>query len=104
MEVYVDMGCWTCHVFSGAEGATPGEPNSIGPNLDDVAAMYDAEFIRDSITDPSAYIEKGASGSIGGDEEYGTPMPAFGPEANEPRKLGEQDLADLVAFIESSGS
>jgi hypothetical protein len=99
-QVYVDMGCFSCHVFTPAEDAIPSEANSVGPNLDEVAERYDADFIRESIIDPQAYIEKGASGTIGGDEEYGTPMPTFGPDADsESRRLGEQELADLVAFI-----
>jgi cytochrome c551/c552 len=101
LAVYAEMGCWTCHEFSAATAAIPGDARSVGPNLDEVARLYDADFIRESITDPGAYIEKGASGSIEGDEEYGTPMPAFGPDAAEPRTLTEAQLADLVAFIVS---
>ena len=75
-----------------------------GPNLDGVAKRYPAEFVLESITNPSAYIEKGSGGTIGGSEEYRTPMPPSGPSAPDAENLmTEQELADLVAFIESSG-
>lgn len=76
---------------------------NIGPRLDVVGRTYDAAFIRRSLIDPSAYVEKGESGSIGGTVEYRTRMPTFGPEQDPPRYMSEQQLADLVAFIVASG-
>ena len=63
-----------------------------------------AEFILESITNPSAYIEKCSRGTIGGSEAYRIEMPPSGPNAeNAENLMTEQELADLIAFIESSG-
>jgi mono/diheme cytochrome c family protein len=96
-EIYLSKGCFNCHTFEAADAP---RDRRVGPDLDLVAQMYDGAFIRDSIINPQAYIEKGQSGSIGGDREYPSPMPAWGPGKNPPRDLTEQQLADLVAFIE----
>jgi mono/diheme cytochrome c family protein len=93
-QVFLESGCGGCHTFEAA-GAT----RNVGPNLDEVAAMYDADFIRESIVDPQAFVEKGSAGSIGGETEYGTEMPAYGPDEEPPQQLSEQELADLVAFL-----
>jgi cytochrome c oxidase subunit II len=46
--------CGTCHTL--AEAGTQGE---VGPNLDDALQGQDADFIRESIVDPSAVIASG---------------------------------------------
>ena len=93
-DLYMNLGCGACHTYSAA-----GSTRNVGPNLDRAAEMYDAAFMRESLVDPKAFIEKGASGSIGGTEPYRTRMPAYGPDENPPQRLSEQDLADLVAFL-----
>ncbi len=93
-QVFLEGGCGGCHTFEAA-----GSTRNVGPNLDEVAAEYDAAFIRESIVDPQAFIEKGSGGSIGGETEYGTEMPAYGPDETPPQQLSEQELADLVAFL-----
>lgn len=94
------QGCVNCHTFSAA-----GSTRNVGPNLDEAARLYTAEFILESITNPSAYVEKGSGGSIGGSKEYRVPMPASGPDApNAENVMTEEELADLVAFIESAGN
>jgi len=96
-QVFTTQGCVHCHTFAAA-----GSIRNAGPNLDEVAKRYPAEFILESITNPSAYIEKGSGGTIGGSEEYRVPMPPSGPDApNAENQITEQELADLVAFIES---
>lgn len=98
-RLFAEQGCVHCHTFAAA-----GSIRNAGPNLDEVAKRYPAEFILESITDPSAYVEKGSGGGIGGSEEYGVSMPPFGPDApNAENLITEQELADVVAFIESSG-
>lgn len=93
-EIYLAAGCGGCHTFEAA-----GTTRNVGPNLDDAVAMYDTEFITESIVDPQAYIETGSAGEIGGEDEYGTEMPAYGPDEDPPQDLTEQELADLVAFL-----
>jgi mono/diheme cytochrome c family protein len=97
-EIFLASGCGACHTFTAA-----GTSRNVGPNLDEAAKMYPAEFMRESIVDPKAFIEKGTSGSIGGDQEYGTAMPAYGPEELAQQKLSEQQIADLVAFLTTGG-
>jgi len=88
--VFTANGCASCHTFKPA-GAT----GSVGPDLD-TAPAQDAKadnnmalpaFIKQSITDPDAYIAKGYSKGI---------MPTtFGSS------LSSTQLNDLVAFIVS---
>ncbi len=96
-KVFLTSGCGGCHTFTAA-----GSTRNAGPNLDLVAKKYDAAFIRTSIVDPEAFREKGSQGKIGGTRSYGS-MPAYGPQELSPQQLTEQQLRDLVAFIESGG-
>ena len=97
-EIFLTRGCKNCHAFTPA-----GTTDYTGPNLDLVVRRYDAEFIRESLVNPDAYIEKGSGGSIGGDREYRVPMPNYGPQAeNSENQLTEQQLADLLAFLLTS--
>jgi mono/diheme cytochrome c family protein len=96
-EVFLTAGCGTCHTFKAA-GSTKG----VGPNLDLVVDTYDDAFVKKSIEDPAAYIEKVGPepGSIGGDQPYHATMPSFGSNADTPgQQLDQQELADLVAFL-----
>ena len=96
-EVFLTAGCGTCHTFKAA-----GTTQTIGPNLDLVVDTYDEAFIKRSIEDPAAFLEKVGPepGSIGGDQPYHATMPSFGAEADTPdQQLEEQELADLVAFL-----
>lgn len=98
-QLFAEQGCASCHTLAKA-----GSVRNVGPNLDEVARRYSAKFILQSITDPSAYIEKGSGGTIGGNEKYRVPMPPSGPNAlNAENVMTEQELADVVAFIESGG-
>jgi mono/diheme cytochrome c family protein len=97
-EVYLASGCGGCHTFAAA-----GSSRNVGPNLDEAARRYDAAFLRESVVEPEAFIEKGESGAIGGDREYATDMPAYGPEEEPPNRLTEQEVADLVAFLIEGG-
>ena len=98
-ELYLNLGCGSCHTYSAA-----GSKRNVGPNLDEVAKKYDAAFIRESIVNPDAFIEKGEAGSIGGTRRYSARMPAYGPDEDYPQELSEQELADLVAFLTQPGN
>jgi mono/diheme cytochrome c family protein len=75
--------CSSCHTLAEA-GAT----GQVGPNLDDVLKGKDAAFVHQSIVDPNAVIAPGFSAGI---------MPAtYGSQ------LSEQQIADLVAFLEQA--
>jgi cytochrome c551/c552 len=86
--VFAANGCGSCHTFAPANSN-----GTIGPDLDKAPAsdakadhnMALAAFIKESITDPEAYIAKGFSKGL---------MPAtFG------KSLSTKQLNDLVAFI-----
>ena len=86
--VFDSSGCGSCHTFQPA-----GSSGTIGPNLDTGPAesakadhnMALPAFIKESITDPDAYIAKGFSKGL---------MPkTFGSS------LSKTQLNDLVAFI-----
>jgi mono/diheme cytochrome c family protein len=72
--------CTTCHTFEAA-----GSTQTLGPNLDEVLADKDADFILESIVNPDAEITEGYPDNLM-PEDYG-------------EKLSEQQLADLVAFL-----
>jgi mono/diheme cytochrome c family protein len=75
--------CASCHTLAEANAT-----GTVGPNLDDVLKGKDAAFIHESIVDPDAEIASGFTAGI---------MPAvYGDQ------LDEQQLADLVAFLEQS--
>jgi cytochrome c551/c552 len=91
--VFASNGCGSCHTLSAA-GAT----GTIGPDLDKAVSgdaqkdnMPLAAFIKESITDPTAYTASGGP--------WSTPMPTtFGSS------LSPTQIDDLVALIESSQS
>jgi mono/diheme cytochrome c family protein len=81
--VFASAGCASCHTFKAA-GAT----GTVGPNLDEVLADKDAEFVRQSILDPNAEIAKGYQPGI---------MPTTFKD-----QLSDEQVNDLVAFLTQS--
>jgi mono/diheme cytochrome c family protein len=84
-KVFADQGCGGCHTFKPA-----GSTKTIGPDLDKLAdyankagASSTADFARESIQNPSAYVEKG----------YSNIMPDFG------KTLTPKQISDLVAYL-----
>jgi len=53
-QVFAASGCASCHTLSDA-----GASGTIGPDLDKVLATRDDAFIKESIVDPGAFVEKG---------------------------------------------
>ena len=77
--------CGSCHTLAEANAA-----GTVGPDLDEVLKGKDAAFIHESIVDPEAEIAPGFTGGI---------MPAvYGDQ------LDDQQLADLVAFLQQATS
>ena len=91
--IFAANGCASCHTFKPANAT-----GTIGPNLDTAPAsdakadknMDLAAFVKESITDPDAYIAKGYNKGI---------MPSTFDES-----LSSKQLNDLVAFIVSGNS
>lgn len=86
-SIFAEQGCGSCHTFAAA-----GTNGTTGPNLDealqrdaDRAGKPLAEFVRESIVAPDAFIAPGFKPGV---------MPkTFGGS------LSEEQLADLVAFV-----
>ena len=82
-EVFASAGCAGCHTFKAA-----GSNATIGPDLDTALQGKDAAFVLESIVDPNAEIASGFQANI---------MPTTFDES-----LSDQQLADLVAFLQPS--
>ncbi len=85
-QVFTQNGCGSCHKFGPA-----GSSGTTGPDLDQLPMLAEnagedlAEFTRESIENPDAYVEEGY------------------PEGLMPTAdLEDQELADLVAFLTQS--
>jgi cytochrome c2 len=81
--LFKSNGCGGCHKFTPA-----GTNGTVGPDLDKLSQYAqqanqgsEADFIHESIANPSSYIQPGYSNS----------MPNFG--------LSDKQIADLVAFL-----
>ncbi len=75
--------CASCHTLAEANAS-----GTVGPDLDQVLKGKDAAFIHESIVDPDAEVASGFTAGV---------MPAvYGDQ------LDDQQLADLVAFLEQS--
>ena len=84
-KLFAAQGCGGCHTFKPA-----GSTKTTGPDLDKLAqyaknagANSTADFARESITDPGAYVEKG----------YQDIMPTTFA------KLSPKQISDLVAYL-----
>jgi mono/diheme cytochrome c family protein len=83
-QVFAASGCGSCHTFGPA-----GSTGKVGPNLEQLPQLAEKanqgtleEFVRTSLTNPNAYVEKGFQPGV---------MPTFNGS--------EQELANLVAFL-----
>ena len=82
-QVFAANQCANCHTLQAA-GATA----TIGPNLDETLQGKDAAYIREAIVNPSAQIAEGFQDGLM-PKDYG-------------EKLSEEELANLVAFLEQA--
>ena len=88
-EAFESNGCGSCHTFKPA-GAT----GTVGPDLDKLPMFAQAagkpleDFIRESIVDPNAYVEKGFPKGV---------MPPF-------NTLDDATIDALVKFLSSAES
>jgi mono/diheme cytochrome c family protein len=86
--LFKSQGCGGCHTFKPA-----GTNANIGPDLDKLPEYAKTakrplqEFTRESIANPSAYVEKG----------YQPTMPDFG------QTLSAKQISDLVAYLTRQG-
>lgn len=83
--LFASQGCSSCHTLKAA-GAT----GTIGPDLDKYLKGKPASFIKTSIVNPNAYVEKG--------------FPANTMPANFGSTLQPSQIDSLVAFLVASTS
>jgi len=81
--VFAGNGCGSCHTLKEA-----GAAGKIGPDLDEGLEDEDADFIKESITDPNAEIADGY-------------QPNVMPQTYD-SQLTSQQLNDLVAYLQAS--
>jgi len=82
--VFADNGCGSCHTFKAASST-----GAVGPDLDEALKGKSADFIHESIVDPNKEVASGFSPNI---------MPP-----TYATQLDSKQLADLVAFLQTSG-
>lgn len=86
LEVVQRTGCFACHAIPGA----PEPPTPVGPDLSDIGARKDADYIRRSILEPNADIaEECPAGPC--------PSPSIMPPAGA--VLSQEELDLLVAYL-----
>jgi mono/diheme cytochrome c family protein len=89
-QIFTAAGCAGCHTFQPA-----GSNGTIGPNLDDLAAAAGErepgksaeEYIRESLTDPGAFLAEG----------FGDTMPSF------EGRLTDRQIDAVIEYLLQSG-
>jgi mono/diheme cytochrome c family protein len=84
-QVFATAGCTGCHTLADA-----GSTATTGPDLDGALKGKDASFIKTSIVDPNAYVEKGYPPDVM-PQSYGT-------------DLSPEELDALVSYLQQATS
>ena len=93
-QAFVDLKCYACHAIKGEQfPLKPGETATAGPELSGMGGHHPAEYLAESIVNPSAVLVEGP-GYIGGDGR--SIMPSY-PDMT----LGQ--LVNLVAYLKTLG-
>ena len=91
-QAFVDFKCYTCHAIKGEQfPLKPGETATAGPELTGMGGHHPAEYLAESIVNPSAVLVEGP-GYIGGDGR--SIMPMY-PE------MTLAQLANLVTYLKT---
>jgi sulfur-oxidizing protein SoxX len=94
-QAFVDLKCYGCHAIKGEQfPLKPGEAATAGPELSGMGGYHPAEYLAESIANPSAVLVDGP-GYIGGDGR--SIMPSY-PDMT----LGQ--LVNLVAYLKTLGA
>jgi cytochrome c551/c552 len=80
LQLLEQYGCLSCHRYADLG-------SFVGPDLDDMGAKYEADFIRESIVEPAAVLADGAVDLM--PDDYGD-------------KISEEDLTQIVEFLVAS--
>ena len=89
-QAFVDFKCYACHAIRGEQfPLKPGESGTAGPELTGMGSHHPAEYLAESIMNPSAVVIEGP-GYVGGDGRSIMPLyPGM--------TLGQ--LTNLVAYL-----
>jgi mono/diheme cytochrome c family protein len=91
-QAFVDFKCYACHAIKGEQfPLKPGETATAGPELTGMGGHHPAEYLAESIVNPSAVLVDGP-GYIGGDGR--SIMPMY-PE------MTLAQLSNLVAYLKT---
>ena len=91
-QAFVDFKCYACHAIKGEQfPLKPGETATAGPELTGMGGHHPAEYLAESIVNPSAVLVDGP-GYIGGDGR--SIMPMY-PE------MTLAQLANLVMYLKT---
>jgi mono/diheme cytochrome c family protein len=94
-QAFVDFKCYACHAITGEQfPLNPGEAATAGPDLTGMGGHHAAEYLAESIVNPSAVLIEGP-GYIGGDGR--SIMPMY-PE------MTLAQLANLVTYLKTLNS
>lgn len=94
-QAFVDLKCYACHAITGERfPLPPGESATAGPELTGMGGHHPAEYLAESIMNPSAVLIDGP-GYVGGDGR--SIMPTY-PDMT----LGQ--LVNLVAYLRTLGA
>ena len=94
-QAFVDWKCYACHAIKGEQfPLKPGETATAGPELSGMGGHHPAEYLAESIVNPSAVLIEGP-GYIGGDGR--SIMPSY-PDMT----LGQ--LVNLVTYLRTLGA
>ena len=90
-QAFVDLKCHACHAIKGEQfPLKPGEAATAGPELSGMGGHHPAEYLAESIVNPSAVLVEGP-GYIGGDGR--SIMPSY----------PDMTLGQLVAYLKTLG-
>lgn len=93
-RAFVDLKCYACHAVKGEQfPLKPGDAASAGPDLTGMGGHHPAEYLAESIVNPSAVLVEGP-GYIGADGRSIMP---------ESPGMTLAQLVDLVAYLKSLG-
>ena len=91
-RAFVDFKCFACHAIQGEQfPLEPGQVATAGPELTGMGGHHPAEYLAESIVNPSAVLVD-APGFIGGDGR------SIMPETPD---MTIRQLSDLVAYLKS---
>lgn len=86
-QTIFEAKCAGCHTIGGGK--------LVGPDLQGVTGLRDADWLTKWITDPAALVASGDQTAVDLVGEFGTTMPTLG--------LSPDEVASLIAYLDTTG-